>query len=289
ALRLSKRPKFKTDDEVISLINDILRATLIKRSRKKIFKARRLPKRVIDPACGSGGFCGGILGYLEDRIDKSQFLETNLFACHVDQFAVSTAKTFIDLLLPGRQEVFNIFHHNGLCSDRVHSWEKDDLGDVIAEESFDLIISNPPGGADYNLGYDDELRSNFPLEKHKKGNLQNAPLFIQRAIQLARDGGKICLIVPDGTLANVQLQYLHKHIFDTCRVKAVVSLPRGIFPNVPSKMSILYMIKDKKPEVKEPIFMAEVKTGTESETGEEYNLESELEEILREFRMFHKN
>ena len=280
--------------------------------------------KVIDFACGSGGFLGAIASRMISRVDIAKYLPEKLFACDVDLFSVSTAQTFMELLLPGKQTlaqifdesfyvtslkkgsqisfddvypevgitgpprlgfrktkregILNIFHHNGLFSEKIHSWEYD-LSSIIPEQSFDLIISNPPGGTNYNFGYENELKKLFPLERSRK-KIQNAPLFIQRAIQLAKNGGRICLIVPDGILANKQLQYLQKYIFDTCQVKGVISLPRGIFPNVPSKMSILYMKKTKKPSLKKPIFMASV------EEGEETDLESELKKILKSYNRF---
>jgi len=280
--------------------------------------------KVIDFACGSGGFLGAIASRMISRVDITKYLFEKLFACDVDIFSVSTAQTFMELLLPGKQTlaqifdesfyvtslkkgsqitfddvhpelgisghprlgfqaakregILNIFHHNGLFSEKIQSWEYD-LSSIIPEQSFDLVISNPPGGTDYNLGHEDELKALFPLEGSRK-KLQNAPLFIQRAIRLAKNGGKICLIVPDGILANIQLQYLQEHIFSACQVKAIISLPRGIFPNVPSKMSILYMIKTERPSLKKPIFMASI------EVGEETDLESELKKILKSYKKF---
>jgi len=283
--------------------------------------------KVIDFACGSGGFLGAIATRMSPYVDIANYLSEKLFACDVDPFSVSTAQTFMELLLPGKQTlaqvieesfyvtslkkssqislddiypkagiskpprlgfrktkkegILNIFHHNGLFSEKIHFWEYN-LRSIIPEQSFDLVISNPPGGADYNLEHSDELKKLFPSEGLRK-KLQNAPLFIQRAIQLAKNGGKICLIVPDGVLANIELQYLQEYIFNTCQVKAVISLPRGIFPSVSSKMSILYMIKTKTPSIKKPIFMASV------ETEEETDLESELKKILENYKQFKYN
>lgn len=287
-------------------------------------------ERVVDFACGSGGFLGAVANRMLDKVKINHYLSNKLFACDADLFSVSTAQTFMELLLPGKQipaeiseksfyasalkpgeqmtfddyhpdigitrprrlpftstskkGVLNIFHHNGLFSGKIHSWERN-LSRFIPEKSFDVVISNPPGGMNYNLGHEDELKNLFPMESGRE-KLQNAPLFIQRAIQLAKNGGKICLIIPDGVLDNIQLRYIQDYIFTNCQVKAIISLPRGIFPNVPSKMSILFMIKTEKPYLEEPVFMAGIKTGVDPKTGEEYNLESELAEILKAYRKF---
>lgn len=280
--------------------------------------------KVIDFACGSGGFLGAIASRMVNKVDINQYLKEKLFACDLDPFSVSTAHAFMELLLPGKQPtveltkesfypkslkpraqisiddvypslgltgqprlnfdrqrrkgVLNIYHHNGLFSEKKHSWEKDDLGDIIQDESFDVVISNPPGGAISGLRskVENYLRRVLPLGNGRK--LQNPVLFIQRAVQLARDNGKICLIVPDGALANAELKYLRDYFFERCEVKAIVSLPRGIFPNVPSKMSILYMIKKKRPQKRQRIFTVGI------ETDKSYNIETEFNEIYEKHK-----
>lgn len=280
--------------------------------------------KVIDFACGSGGFLGAIASRMVNKVDINQYLKEKLFACDLDPFSVSTARTFMELLLPGKQPtveltkesfypkslkpraqisiddvypslgltgqprlnfdrqrrkgVLNIYHHNGLFSEKKHSWEKDDLGDIIQDESFDVVISNPPGGAISGLRskVENYLRRVLPLGNGRK--LQNPVLFIQRAVQLAKDNGKICLIVPDGTLANAELKYLRDYFFERCEVKAIISLPRGIFPNVPSKMSIMYMIKKKRPQKRQKIFTAGI------ETDKSYNIETEFNEIYEKYK-----
>jgi len=280
--------------------------------------------KIIDFACGSGGFLGAIASRMINKVDINQYLKEKLFACDLDPFSVSTACTFMELLLPGKQPmveltkesfyqkslkptvqisiddvypslgltgqprlnfhrqtikgVLNIYHHNGLFSEKKHSWEKDDLRDMIQDESFDVVISNPPGGAISGLRskIENYLRKALPLGNGKK--LLNPVLFIQRAIRLAKDNGRICLIVPDGTLANTELRYLRDYFFETCEVKAIISLPRGIFPNVPSKMSILYMIKKKKPQARQKIFTAGI------QIDKSYNIETEFDEIYEKYK-----
>lgn len=287
--------------------------------------------KVVDFACGSGGFLGSIASRMANKVDINQYLKGKLFACDLDLFSVSTAHTFMELLLPGKQEptklggesfyakslkrsrqipiddihpevglngqprlnfnvqrregVLNIYHHNGLFSERKHTWEKENLSEVVCDESFDVVISNPPGGALPSLGskVESHLRKIFPVMSGKK--LLNPVLFIQRAFRLARDNGKICLIVPDGVLANTELRELvclREHVFTNAEVKAVVSLPRGIFPNVPSKMSILYMIKKKRRPKEQRIFTAGI------ETDMPYNIETELAEIYSEYTKFER-
>jgi len=86
-------------------------------------------------------------------------------------------------------------------------------------------------------------------------------LFIDRFIQLAKPGGWIAIIIPDGVLTNSNSHYVREFISHRTKVEAIVSLPRGTFKNVGTnaKTSILFLKKLKKsekPKDSYPVFLA---------------------------------
>ena len=216
--------------------------------------------KIIDFACGSGGFLGGIIKLI--KRNKEKFLKSNLYGIDIDPFSVSSAKTFLFLLLSGKFEDFNIYQTNALLEN-----------ENIKDGSFDLVISNPPGNDRYVLGNIKAIKQRFSLIKNKM--LLNPFLFITQAVYLTKNNGRICLIVPDGVFANKNYEDLRDFIFSNMQVKAIISLPRNIFPNVSSKMSILYAIKTKSPDKNKPIFMAKI--------SEDADLGIELQGILEKY------
>lgn len=70
-------------------------------------------------------------------------------------------------------------------------------------------------------------------------------LFIERFIQLAKTGGWIAVIIPDGILANSNMHYVRQFIADKTKVLGIVSLPRNTFKHVgtSAKTSILFLQK----------------------------------------------
>jgi len=54
-------------------------------------------------------------------------------------------------------------------------------------------------------------------------------LFLERFVQLARPGGHIAIIIPDGILANARLSYVREWLWEHTEVKAVASLPQHTF------------------------------------------------------------
>jgi type I restriction-modification system DNA methylase subunit len=85
-------------------------------------------------------------------------------------------------------------------------------------------------------------------------------LFIDRFIQLAKPGGFIAIIIPDGILANSTFHYVREFIIHKTKVEAIISLPRETFKAVGTnaKTSILILRKKDKTEanIEYPIFLA---------------------------------
>jgi type I restriction-modification system DNA methylase subunit len=110
--------------------------------------------------------------------------------------------------------------------------------------------------------------------------------FVRRAIQLAKpEGGRICLVVPDGFTANEQLKFLREEVADCCELNAIVSLPR-IFKNNNARMSILFMTQTKKKDSKKEVLLASIPLKVKPEDGKEesVNINAEFEYILGEFK-----
>lgn len=187
-------------------------------------------ERVLDFACGSGGFLLEAANYLAEvhKVPPSE-IASNLFGCDWDGGCVGIARTALKLLLP-RQQI-GIEQGNGLEKPQAF-W---------SAGSFDIVISNPPAGdlpkefSDWEPGSD--LPQNLP-------NLYEVAFLVQ-AVRMAKVGGRIGILLPDGILTNAQLKPLRKWLLERVQLQAVVSLPRGLFPFTPSKMSAVIMRKVK--------------------------------------------
>jgi type I restriction enzyme M protein len=85
-------------------------------------------------------------------------------------------------------------------------------------------------------------------------------LFIERFIQLCKDGGWISIIIPDGILSNSNMHYLREFIAENTKVEAIVSLPRDAFKHVgtSAKTSILFLKKQRMIDHNYPVFLAEL-------------------------------
>jgi len=236
--------------------------------------------KIIDFACGSGGFLGAILSYFKDDKLKRYFIRNNLFGIDIDYLSVSTSRTIIGMLISGKEDNINIFHHNGLYSEKILEYE-DNIAGIIKDNGFDIIIGNPPGNASYNGNDLDYIVEHLGLES-EKSRFSDGELFLKRAVALAKPSGKICILVPDGILANSSTRYIRDSILKECQIEAIISIPR-IFRNVSSKMCVLYMTKNPPLYRHEEIFLTSANLDPKDETA---NVETELNKVYKEYENF---
>jgi hypothetical protein len=81
--------------------------------------------------------------------------------------------------------------------------------------SFDLVIGNPP----YGIGG----------TRNGGTALASEVRFLMRALELARPGGLVALVLPSGVLANQRLLPLRAELLARHTLLAVIALPRGTF------------------------------------------------------------
>ena len=134
--------------------------------------------------------------------------------------------------------------------------------------AFDLVIGNPPFNS-LRHGIDDPaLLSRFVLGR-KAGTKVRAKqrvevLFLEQFVRLARPEGTVCVVLPDGLLANAKLRYVREFLVETVTVLAVVSLPRSTFAHADTsaKTSILLLQKRRAASTSQAV-MASVETWDE--------------------------
>ena len=137
---------------------------------------------------------------------------------------------------------------NSLKTFRIFAYKNSrrNNGEKSANGLFDSLVAETV--ATYYSGINPKQAESIPIEV----------LFIERFIQLCKDGGWIAVIIPDGILANSNMHYVREFISDNTKVEAIVSLPRDAFKHVgtSAKTSILFLKKQKMENLKYPVFLA---------------------------------
>lgn len=222
-------------------------------------------EKIIDPACGSGGFLMSALKYLQknySELDTKTIVSENIFGADINKSIARIAKMKLLLEANGKTNV--------LCTNTLEDLDSLKLS-LSSTTGFDLVLANPPFGAKitntstlskFDLGYKWAHHSN---EYHKTKSVypnQNAEiLFIERCLQLLNEGGRLAIVLPNGNFENPSLEYLRYYIKLKAKILAIVNLPDETFIPFGTgvKTSLLFLQKDTPNLVREyPIFFGRV-------------------------------
>jgi type I restriction enzyme M protein len=263
---------------------------------------------IIDPACGSGGFLLASLEYLRNDTKKStaKIIEQQLFGLDISRSIARIAR--MKLMLEANCKT-NVFCGNTL--DTLESVKKQ-----LGHNGFDIVLTNPPFGA--KISETDKLLS-FDLghkwTAHKDDfsrttilqNSQTAEiLFIERSLQLLKDGGRMAIVLPNGNFDNSSLAYLRYYVKDKANVVAVVRLPQETFIPYGTgvKTSILFLEKKSTNKQPQDVFFSAIsklgsqgnKNGTPIFRNDKYGkpiqidgqtvLDEDFTDVIQDFQKF---
>ncbi len=137
---------------------------------------------------------------------------------------------------------------NSLKTFRIFTYKnsRKNNGGKSSNGLFDSLVAEAV--ATYYSGINPKQAESIPIEV----------LFIERFIQLCKDGGWIAIIIPDGILANSNMHYVRTFIAENTKIEAIVSLPRDAFKHVgtSAKTSILFLKKQRMENLNYPVFLA---------------------------------
>ena len=241
--------------------------------------------RVIDPACGSGGFLLAGMNillqkvrsergstysqaradYLEQRIKRDVF-----WGADANQRIASAAK--MNMIIAG-DGFANIKHRDSLTE------QIDFLGiDSVNTPQAEFVVTNPPFGMSEADSLSEEDFNVYELRVTKTQGL-----FLQKMIRLTRPQGRIFTVIDEGVLNTAQMSRVRKYVIEHCHIDAVVSLPDVTFrPNKINVKSSLLLLSRKRneDEVQDyPIRMIEMHRMGYTSLGEE-DRDVPIEEII---------
>ena len=219
-------------------------------------------EKILDPACGSGGFLVESLRYvwsklekectelgwpeLEIEAEKQKIAIKNFRGIDKDSFLSKVAKAYLAILGDGRG---GIHCENSL--DAFSNWSPKTIED-IQPKTFDVIVTNPPFGKKLSIDTT-EILNLYDLG-HKwsqddsgifvKGDLVDKQppqlLFIERCFQLLRDGGRLGIVLLESIFGMPKYQYVVNYIRSKAKILAVVTLPEDLFqPHTHAKCCVV--------------------------------------------------
>jgi type I restriction enzyme M protein len=192
----------------------------------------KLGEKVLDPACGTGGFLTNVIEYIQKNekvktlADRAK-LQNGVWGVEKKPLPHMLATT--NMILHGI-EVPSIDHDNLLSYSFLE----------FSTRRVDVIVTNPPfGGME-----EDGVEKNFPAQFRTR---ETANLFMALIIQMLKDGGRCGVVLPDGFLFGEGVSTRIKEtLLEKCNLHTIVRLPNGVFaPYTGIKTNLLFFEKGK--------------------------------------------
>lgn len=190
----------------------------------------RLGERVLDPACGTGGFLACAIEHLKAQrkhVEDDAVLQNSIFGVEKKQLPHLLCVT--NMLLHGIQVPSLIRHDNTLSRPLV---------DYSNRDMMDVILTNPPFGGTEEPG----IENNFPADVRTR---ETADLFLVLIIELLKPNGRAAVVLPDGTLFGEGVKSrIKERLLAECNLHTIVRLPNGVFaPYTGIKTNLLFFTK----------------------------------------------
>lgn len=199
--------------------------------------------KIIDPACGEGELLTSTWEALGKEGLSAQLAPSEtLYGIDLDKKSVSKTYENIKKLNASSRHIpnrFNMIAENALLP--LGGW-KSVLTSFNAKEGFDLLIANPPWGAN-TASYERALsRSSFTLNK---GQYDTSDLFVELALSIVKKDGYFAFIIPDSIFGSEHIE-LRKLLLERTEIKFIGRMGEKIFEGV-NRACVVLICKNTQP------------------------------------------
>jgi type I restriction enzyme M protein len=246
-------------------------------------------EKIIDPACGSGGFLITALEHVWKQVDakadkhdwkaERRFKEKVRVAMECfrgtdkDAFLAKVCKAYMALVGDGRGGVF--------CANSLQPPEEwsEAMQDKIKLKSFDIVLTNPPFGknivvkgapllSQFDFGYRWKKDKAAGTWEKQTALFEDQPpqiIFVSRCLQLLKPGGRMGIVLPEAVFGMPTYEYVVAYLRERTKIRGVISMPEALFKTsgkggTHAKVCVLF-VENTKPESDDDwqVFMADVK------------------------------
>jgi len=238
-------------------------------------------EKLIDPACGSGGFLIIALEHIWAKLEaeakqkrwsasqlerkKKDVAMRCIRGMDKDSFLTKVTKAYMAIIGDGRGGIF--------CEDSLgepNTWGGQSQAQVRLG-LFDVVVTNPPFGSKIKATGSHKLAQyrlakKWTLPKKKDAEWQEtstfrkeqAPqiLFIERCIQLLRPGGRLAIVLPESIFGMPVYGHVVHYLYENYALRAFISLPDEVFQPYTHAKTCVLLLECKPPSPNDKIEMA---------------------------------
>jgi type I restriction-modification system DNA methylase subunit len=174
--------------------------------------------KVLDPCCGTGQFLLSAAGII--RRLQPDYNPRNIWGYDIDPIAVRIARINLILKFPEKAFSPNIYTRNIIFHFTLG--KKSGL-----EKDFDLVLGNPPWGADLKFEQTNFLKDHYPII----ASFESFSYFIYIALYLLKENGILSYILPEAIVNIKTHKDIRSYILRNSHILQIEHLGR-VFKNV---------------------------------------------------------
>ena len=255
--------------ETLSTAFQVFRSANVKQGEGQYFTPQRIIEsavklmaidyhdKVIDPACGTGGFLFETYSTLlkrasgEQRDEIRTWAHRNLYGVDLDSINVKLARA---LMIGARDGSTNIVLGDSL---REQKWQDFPMLTPVlgceTDGSYDVVLTNPPFGERLKIRATDAKQAKYSICQHTSGLYPNDKysdtelglVFMERAYRLLAGGGRLGIVLPETYFFSSSYQWFRKWVSRHFDVLAVMNIPMEAFQGFCRAKTNFYVMRKK--------------------------------------------
>ena len=260
-----------TPIDIISQAFQVFRSASLKSEEGQYFTPQRIIRhavslieidysdRVLDPACGTGGFLVECFRQFQERYgnlsasDRRAWAQQHLFGVDKDRVNVKLTKAIMIILGDGAAHTYR---GDSLLK---HRWADDfpHLVPVLEPDTFTCIVTNPPFGRKLTLSAGDAKQSRIEIclkpEKEGDGLYRFKPnsynerelgiVFLERCHELLVSGGRLAIILPETYMFSARYLWLQQWLQEHFVLRGIFNVPMEAFQGFCRAKTNLYVME----------------------------------------------
>ena len=197
--------------------------------------------KVIDPACGTGGFLFETYRRLlegandEQKFEIRTWAHRNLYGVDLDSINVKLARS---LMIGAKDGSTNIALGDSLRSSKWNEFR--DAEKILgsgSEGTYDVVLTNPPFGEKLKVRASDARIAALSICKHTNGGADSDEYadtelgiaFVERAYRLLQEGGRLGIVLPETYFFSSSYRWFRTWLFERFELLAVMNIPMEAF------------------------------------------------------------
>lgn len=245
--------------DTVSIAFQVLRSAALKQEEGQYFTPKQviqaalrllevnLDDIIMDPACGTGGFLIQALIDMKERYPNqekeiSRWAQLHIYGIDKDAIGIKLTKAVMQILNDGSA------HCVRGDSVLTHTWKNKFphlLSNQFKDSRFTKIFTNPPFGSNLKIKYSDAKKSSLSILQYAEQgkDIELGLLMFNRCVDLLKDGGKLCIVLPETYFFSPSYKYVREWANDRLKPLCVANVPMDAFQGFCRAKTNLYVFE----------------------------------------------